>query len=81
MKTQSNELPKARRWQEGYEIPVEIEVLEVSDEYGDRLVYSYHRLIVPALTITDIESAIARDFEGDEILLADAIAAAKAVML
>jgi len=58
-----------------------IESIEVSDEHGYRTVYSYHRLIVAALTVTDIESAVARDFNGDEVLLDDAIFAAKAVML
>lgn len=81
MKTQSNEEPKVRRWQDGYEIPISIESSVLDDEHGTRTVYSYFRLVVPALTIPDIESAISRDFDGDAALLAEAIAIAKAAMI
>ena len=81
MKTQSNELPKTRRWQEGYEIPVNIEELQIQKEEETYTAYSYDRVIVSALTVPDIESAVNRDFDGDADILAQAVESAKSAMI
>ena len=81
MKTQSNELPKTRRWQEGYEIPVNIEELLVEKDDQTYIAYSYNRVVVSALTVPDIESAVAREFNADADVLAQALQSAKSAII
>lgn len=72
-RTQSHEEPAVRRWQEQYEIPVRVEQLDIDDTDGSRIVWEYDRLLIPALTPLDVAATVARDFDGDELVLADAI--------
>lgn len=81
MITFSNEAPYVRRWQDGYEIPLNASLEEITTEQGAFERWSYYRLIVPALTVPDIENAVLREFDGDAEVLAQAIAKAKEAML
>lgn len=74
--TESHEQPVVRRWQDLFEIPVQVtsEARENPDG-STRTVWTYGRVLVPALTAIDVNSAIDRDFDADEQVRAQALAA------
>lgn len=78
--TESDSLPTVRRWQSGYEIPVQITTETRTDEMTGtaRTVYLYRRVVVPALTALDIAASVERDHGGDPAILAEAAMTAAA---
>lgn len=80
--TESTDEPTVRRWQRGYEIPVDItsEVRTDANQVS-RTVWMYRRCVVAALTTVDIQAAIDRDFDGDVLLYQEAIDTARSVVL
>lgn len=74
--TESHEQPVVRRWQDLFEIPVRVasEARENPDG-STRTVWTYDRVLVPALTAIDVNSAVDRDFDADEQVRTQALAA------
>lgn len=77
MKTQSIELPTTRRWQSGFEIPINIEAKEKQHNEFFYIVYEYDRIIVEQLDAKEIELALQMNFVNDPDALKQAIDAAK----
>jgi hypothetical protein len=71
IQTQSHEAPSVRRWQDGYEIPVNITHNPATSDRSE--CWDYARVIVPALTAIDVTSAVDRDFDSDAGVLAEAL--------
>lgn len=79
--TYSGAAPKAQRWQNGYEIPVNITTEEIDDNGETKTRWVYQRVVTPALTTVDIQAVIDRDFNGDNAVYEQAIVEAKAILL
>jgi ABC-type Fe3+ transport system substrate-binding protein len=75
--TYSGAEPFCQRWQDGYEIPVNV----TTEEHDGRPRWVYQRVVTPALTTIDIWAAVERDFGADPEVYAQAIAAAQLVLL
>lgn len=81
MSTESHEQPSVRRWQDQFEIPVRVTSAQVTDQDGSaRTIWAYDRLLVPALTAIDVNSAVDRDFDADADVRAQALAAMHAAL-
>lgn len=74
--TESTDPPVVRKWQHGYEVPVQI----TSTTVDGRTVYTYERIIVTSLSALDIKAAVDRDFNGDPAIYAEAEAAARTAL-
>lgn len=74
--TRSAHAPTVQRWQDGWEIPVNVTHATVTDDYGTRDEWEYDRVIVPSLSHVDIAAAVDRQYDGDSGVLAQAQAAA-----
>lgn len=69
--------PALARWQDGYEIPVDV-VEEVIEEEGrdPYTRWTYRRVVASSLAAVDIAAAVAAQYDGDPAVLAQAQAAA-----
>lgn len=69
--------PALARWQDGYEIPVDVVEELVEEEGRDPYTrWTYRRVIVPSLAAVDIATAVAAQYDGDPAVLAQAQAVA-----
>ena len=69
--------PALARWQDGYEIPVDVVEELVEEEGHDPYTrWTYRRVIVPSLAAVDIANAVAAQYDGDPGVLAQAQAVA-----
>lgn len=59
--TQSPTEPTVRRWQRGYEIPVDVaKVTETGEDGTQRIFWRYLRVVTDSLNDVDVEAALTR---------------------
>lgn len=76
MTTQAADRPTVARWQDGWDIPVNITSRTVTDDTGTYTVWEYERVVCASLAHADIAAAVDRDHGGDPAILAEAVQAA-----
>lgn len=76
MTTQAAERPTVTRWQDGWDIPVNVTSRTVTDDMGTYTVWEYERVVCASLAHADIAAAVDRDHDGDPAILAEAVQAA-----
>jgi hypothetical protein len=71
--SQSGHYPVVQQWQNGWEIPVNIEKITIESEDGKYDMWEYQRVVVNSLNSNDVLQAVNKDFDGNNNIYQEAM--------